>query len=273
MTLQAIEAAKIIKARCNDFKPKVAIALGSGSAGFAEQIKNKMEIPYSELPGFPHIGVKGHESKVILGQIKGVNVACLKGRAHYYEGFTNSEVQTMIRTLRALGTDIWFGTNASGSLHKNIGPGSLVVLKDHINFQFCNALVGPNEGGFGERFVALDEAYDKSFRQQLLDHADQLDIPIHEGVYVGVIGPAFETPAEINAFRILGGDLVGMSTVPEVTIARHCGMRVAVVAIITNFAAGMHSEALSHEVTLKGAKLGEANMTKLALRFIEKLPK
>ncbi len=269
MTQHAKQAAQIIQQKAPGFTPAIAIALGSGSGGIAQQIKNAIEISYEELPGFPLAHVKGHDNKVILGEINGVNVACLKGRAHYYEGFTNEHVQTMVRTLRLLGAQTWFATNASGSLHPQMKPGSLVVLKDHINFQFRNVLVGPNDDEFGERFISMENAYDRDYRAKLAVYASQLGISITEGVYVGVLGPVFETPAEIRAYKTLGADLVGMSTIPEVTVARHCGMKVAVIAIITNLAAGMNPEQLSHEVTLKGAQLGEQQLTKLLLRFIE----
>lgn len=269
MTQHAVDAAKIIKEKHPEFKARLAFALGSGSAELAKKINKVAEIPYSDLPGFPQLAVKGHGSSVILGDINGVNVACLKGRAHYYEGFSNEMVQTMVRTLHLLGCDTWFATNASGSLHKEVTPGSLVILKDHINFQFRNALVGPNDDCFGDRFVAMEDVYDPGLRKKLKVYAKDLNVDVTEGIYLGVLGPAFETPAEINAYRILGADLVGMSTIPEVTVARHCGMKVAVLAIITNLAAGMHEESLSHEVTLKGAKLGEEKLTQLALRFIE----
>jgi len=269
MTQHAKQAAQIIQQKAPGFTPAIAIALGSGSGGIAQQIKNAIEISYEELPGFPLAHVKGHDNKVILGEINGVNVACLKGRAHYYEGFMNEHVQTMVRTLRLLGAQTWFATNASGSLHPQMKPGSLVVLKDHINFQFRNVLVGPNDDEFGERFISMENAYDRDYRAKLAVYASQLGISITEGVYVGVLGPVFETPAEIRAYKTLGADLVGMSTIPEVTVARHCGMKVAVIAIITNLAAGMNPEQLSHEVTLKGAQLGEQQLTKLLLRFIE----
>lgn len=269
MTQHAREAAKIILQHAPNFSPKIAIALGSGSAGLAEQIEMVAEIPYEKLPGFPVGHVKGHDNKVILGHVEGVPVACLKGRAHYYEGFANEQVQTMVRTLYCLGARTWFATNASGSLQPQMKPGSLVILKDHINFQFRNVLVGANDDSFGDRFVSMENVYDRVLRQRIAVHANQMGINVTEGVYLGVMGPAFETPAEIRAYKLLGADLVGMSTIPEVTVARHCGMQVAVIAIITNLAAGLSAEELSHELTLKGAKLGEANLTKLMLKFIE----
>lgn len=269
MTQYAKQALAIIQQKAPGFVPALAIALGSGSGGLARQIKNAIEISYADLPGFPVGHVEGHDNKIILGEINGVKVACLKGRAHFYEGFTNEHVQTMVRTLHLLGAQTWFATNASGSLHAQMKPGSLVMLKDHINFQFRSVLAGPNDNEFGERFLSMENVYDREYRTKLALYANQLNIDITEGVYLAVLGPMFETPAEIRAYKILGADLVGMSTVPEVTVARHCGMKVVAIAIVTNLAAGMNPEQLSHEVTLKGAQLGEERLTKLLLRFIE----
>lgn len=269
MTQHAKQAVQIIQQKAPGFAPTLAIALGSGSGGVAQHIKNTIEIPYTDLPGFPIGHVKGHDNKVILGDINGVKVACLKGRAHFYEGFSNEHVQTMVRTLRLLGAQTWFATNASGSLHAQMKPGSLVMLKDHINFQFRSVLTGPNDDEFGERFLSMENVYDRDYRSKLAIYASQLNIDITEGVYLAVLGPMFETPAEIRAYKTLGADLVGMSTVPEVTVARHCGMKVVAIAIVTNLAAGMNPQPLSHEVTLKGAQLGEERLAKLLLRFLE----
>lgn len=158
----------------------------------------------------------------------------------------------MVRTLKLLGCETWLATNAAGSLRENLKPGSLVLVKDHINFQFNNALVGPNEDDFGSRFVSMEDAYDPILRTKFLQIVDHLSINLPEGVYIGVLGPAFETPAEIKAYRLLGADVVGMSTIPEVVIARHCGMRVAVISVVSNFAAGMTEEKVTHEQTLRG---------------------
>jgi len=271
MTKTAIDSAKIIQERSSNFKPKLTIVTGSGLGVLADQIEDATVIPYADLPGFHTPKVEGHGGELYLGHLKGVPVACMKGRAHFYEGIDNKVVQTMVRTMKLLGSEIWLATNASGSMRQEVGPGSLVMLKDHINFQFNNPLVGSNNEEFGGRFVSLEDAYDPHLRREIFQTAKSLGIELTEGVYVAVIGPSFETPAEIKAFRTLGGDLVGMSTVPEVIVARHCGMRVAVISAITNLAAGMSEQTVTHDETLRGAKLASNNLIQLILGFIEKL--
>lgn len=269
MTLAAYDALKKIRHRAPDFQPKLAIVLGSGLGDLTNEIEDPVIISYHELPGFHKPSIEGHAGNLYLGKIKGVSVACLQGRAHYYEGADNHAIKTMVRTLKLLGCETWFGTNAAGSLRKEIRPGSLVLVKDHINFQFTNVLVGVNEDDFGLRFVSMEDAYDSGLRAQLLKIAKQLQIDLSEGIYLGALGPAFETPAEINAFRILGADLVGMSTIPEVIVARHCGMRVAVISVVSNFAAGLTEEKVTHNLTLRGVKLATEKLTQLVLAFIE----
>ena len=271
MTKNAREAAEIIQKKCPHIKPKVAIVLGSGLGALAGEIKDPTVISYADLPGFHTPKVEGHGEKLYVGTIKGVPVACLQGRAHFYEGVDNATVQTMVRTLKLIGCEMWLATNASGSIRPDVGPGRLVVINDHINFQFNNPLVGPNDDAFGERFVPMEDVYDRPSRQALADIAKSLNIELEEGVYIGVLGPSFETPAEIRAFRTLGADVVGMSTVPEVIVARHCGMRVVVIAAITNFAVGVSQERVTHERTLKGAKMAADHLIQLVRGFIETL--
>ncbi len=271
MTKAAIDSAKMIQKRIPNFKPKLTMVTGSGLGVLADHIENATVIPYAELPGFHAPKVEGHAGEMHLGYLKGVPVACLKGRAHFYEGIDNNAIKTLVRTMKLLGTEIWLATNAAGSMRQEVGLGSLVVLKDHINFQFNNPLVGPNDEEFGGRFVSLEDAYDPQLRRELLEIAKSLNIELTEGIYVAVLGPSFETPAEIQAFRTLGGDLVGMSTVPEVIIARHCDMRVAVISAVTNLAAGMSERQVTHDETLRGAKLAQENLIQLILSFIEKI--
>ncbi len=271
MTVQATESSEIIKQKLPQFQPEIAIVLGSGLGVLAEHIDNPTVVPYEQLPGFHKPGVEGHGGKLFLGHLQGVPVMCLQGRAHFYEGVDNETIQTMVRTARALGCKTWLATNASGSLHADTPPGSLVAIKDHINLQFNNPLVGPNDDNFGPRFIGMEDAYNAQMRKELAAIARSLNIPLKEGVYLGVLGPSFETPAEINAFRILGADLVGMSTIPEVIAARHCGMKVMAIAVITNLAAGMHNVNLTHDETLKGAKLGAQSLVQLVLKFLENM--
>ena len=191
-----------------------------------------------------------------------------QGRLHYYEGAANTEIQVLVRTLKLLGCEILLVTNAAGSLNLSAAPGSLMLITDHINFQFNHPLVGPNHNEFGPRFVNMENAYDRDLRALMQTTAVEQDIELHQGVYLGVLGPTFETPAEIKAFKLLGADAVGMSTVPEVIIARHCGLRVVVVSAITNYATGLSESELSHEETLRYGNKASGNLWTLVENFI-----
>ena len=270
-TTSAHRATAIIQQRVPHFKPKIGIVLGSGLGGFADLLDDAVSIPYGELPGFPNTTVIGHGGCMTLGKMSGVNVVCLAGRAHRYEGNTDETVKTYVRTLKLLGCDYFLATNASGSLREDVGPGELMVITDHINMQPGNPLVGPNDDEFGPRFLPVDTAYDKNLREQLLKSAQNEHISLHEGVYIAVLGPNYETAAEIRAFRLLGADAVGMSTVPEVLIAHHCGMKVAVIATITNFATGLNKTAHSHDDVVHTASLAVEKLKRLISRFIATL--
>ena len=269
MKLSSYDALKEIQHRCPHFQPKLAILLGSGLGGLADKIERPTIISYHKLSGFYKSSIEGHAGNLYLGNINDVPVACLRGRVHYYEGADNNAIKIMVRTMKLLGCEMWLGTNAAGSLHPDIKPGNLVLINDHINFQFNNVLVGVNDDDFGQRFVGMEDVYDPNLRVQFFKIAHQLQIPLFEGVYVGVLGPSFETPAEIKAFRILGADLIGMSTIPEVIVARHCDMRVAVISVVSNFAAGLTQEKVTHKQTLCGVKLATENLSKLISTFIK----
>lgn len=262
----------MIQSQHPSFKPKVGIILGSGLAAFADHLENPITLPYETLPGFPKITVSGHHGEMILGSLNQTEVVCLKGRAHSYEGSNHEEVKTYVRTLRLLGCKYFIATNASGSLHMDMPPGEIMLITDHINFQANNPLIGPNEEAFGPRFFPLDNAYDKTLRFHLLETADKLAIKIHQGVYACVMGPNYETAAEIRAFRMLGADAVGMSTVPEVLVANHCGMHVAALATITNFATGLSELSHSHEDVLTVANQAAKKLTTLLAEAISTLP-
>lgn len=271
----AKEAVAIIKKRAPNFVPKVGIILGSGLGAISNEIQNAVIIPYSDLPNFSvdDSTVAGHSNLLHLGILKGVPVACLEGRSHTYEGILPAieVLRTTIRTLKLLGCEIMLTTNAVGSLRKEVGPGSLVAVKDQINFLFSNPLIGTNDDEFGERFVSMDNAYDAKLREKMLAVAKKINIPMTEGVFLATSGPTFETHAEIRAFKILGADLVGMSTVHETILARHCGMKVVTVSTVTNLAAGLSDEILSHDNVLKMGKLNSENLAKLFLAFIAEL--
>lgn len=264
-------AAATIKERLPSFQPTIGIVLGSGLGSFAEQLDDAVSINYDQLPGFPKVTVHGHGGNVVLGTLSGVGVVCLQGRAHSYEGSNHDTVKTYIRTLRLLGCKYFLATNASGSLREDVGPGELMLITDHINMQPGNPLVGPNDDDFGPRFLPLDNAYDKGMRDRLLMIANEEDIALNQGVYLSVLGPNYETAAEIRAFRIMGADAVGMSTVPEVLIANHCGMKVAVIATITNYATGLAQTSHSHDAVVAMASKAAEKLSRLVKRFVSEL--
>lgn len=249
-------------------KPTIGFILGSGLGPLADAIEDADVIPYDDLPGFPISTIKGHAGRLVIGKLCGVSVACLQGRVHAYEGTSSDHIKTLVRTLKLLGCEELIITNAAGSLREEVPPGDLVIIKDHINFQHSNPLIGPNDDEFGPRFVSLDDVYDADLRGQLQAGAKRLNMHVTEGVYLSVLGPVFETHAEIRAFRTLGADMVGMSTVPEAIVARHCGLRIAAVSAICNFGAGMSPQHLSHEVTLQGAQLAIDKLINLIKEFL-----
>jgi xanthosine phosphorylase len=270
-TTSAHLAAAFIQNKALHFKPKIGIVLGSGLGEFANQLEDPIVIAYDDLPGFPSTTVKGHGGCLTLGKMAGISMVCLSGRAHRYEGNTDETVKTYVRTLKLLGCDYFLATNAAGSLREDVPPGELMLITDHINMQPGNPLVGPNDDAFGPRFLPLDDAYNLGLREQLLSAAAAENIQLHQGVYIAVLGPNYETAAEIRAFKILGADAVGMSTVPEVLIAHHCGMKVAVISTITNFATGLNKTAHSHDDVLDTAANAVAKLKRLLNRFVTTL--
>ncbi|KTD00761.1 purine-nucleoside phosphorylase [Fluoribacter gormanii] len=262
-------AANYIKKLYPSFKPTIGVVLGSGLGKFADELQDSIKISYEELPGFPKITVQGHGGNFILGYWNNVGVVCLQGRAHTYEGLENYEtVKTYIRTLKLLGCDYFIATNASGSLREDVGPGELMLISDHINLQPSNPLIGSNDDEFGPRFYPLDNAYDKQMRFDLLSISAKNSIKLTEGVYISVLGPHYETAAEIRAFKVWGADAVGMSTVPEVLVANHCGMRVAVIAMITNYATGLSKTAHSHDSVVAMAESAAEKLNLILKQYI-----
>ena len=249
--------------------PRVGIVLGSGLGAVAEAVSDAVVVPYEELPGFPRPTVAGHAGSAVLGRIGDVPVAVFQGRAHLYEGGPMELIRTPIRTLQAAGAEILVLTNAAGSLRAEVGAGSLMAITDHINMTGRNVLAGPNDDAIGPRFPSLRDAYDPELLARLHTAADEIHVTLHDGVYLAVEGPSFETPAEIRAFRTLGADAVGMSTVPEVILARHAGLRVVAVSAITNLAEGMGGEELSHAQTLRNAEIAARDLVRLVQRFAE----
>jgi xanthosine phosphorylase len=253
------------------FRPHVGVILGSGLGAVADAIEDPIVIGYEQLPGFPRPTVEGHAGKVVQGYIGGLPVAILQGRAHLYEGGPIDELRAPVRWLKAAGAEILVQTNAAGSLRPEVGPASLMAITDHINLMGVNVLIGPNDDSIGPRFPAMGRAYDPELLAQLRAAAAQLGIALAEGVYVGWSGPAFETAAEIRMIRTLGGDAVGMSTVHETVVARHCGLRVAAISAITNLAEGLSEVPLSHEQTLADAARAATDLARLLVAFIPTL--
>lgn len=264
-------AAEKIKSLAPQFKPLIGIVLGSGLGSFAETLTDAITINYQDLPGFPSPHVFGHAGKMVLGNLDGVDIVCLQGRAHSYEGNNHDTVKTYVRTLKLLGCEYFLATNASGSMRPDIEPGELMLITDHINLQPGNPLIGENDDDFGPRFFPLDNAYDADLRQKLMHIAEQQNTPLHEGIYLSVVGPNYETAAEIRAFQKLGADAVGMSTVPEVLVACHCGLKVAVIAIITNFATGLDNTSHCHNAVVKQASEAAVRLNKLLKQFVVEL--
>lgn len=265
------KAKDMILGKIGSLKPKVAIILGSGLGGLASQIENPVTIPYKDLPGFPILTIPGHSGEVVAGKLNGVEILALKGRQHFYETHDAYPLKTLIRTLKAVGIETLFLSNAAGSLRPHIKVGELMMITDHINYMGFNPLVGPNDDDFGPRFPPLSDAWDPQMNQILKQVAEKHGLPLHEGVYVAFRGPSFETPAEIRMAQTLGGDAVGMSSVPDCIIARHCGLKVIGCSCITNMGAGMSAEKLSHSHTLENAKKGAANFEKLVFEFVARL--
>lgn len=263
------QVAAQLKTAYPGYQPQIAVVLGSGLGGFVDHLEDRVVIPYADLPGFPISSVHGHAGKLVLGRTSGKDVICLQGRAHPYEGENHAAVKMYVRTLQRLGCKYFIATNAVGSLNKDAQPGELMLINDHINFQSSNPLVGPNDDDFGPRFLPVDQAYNIKLREQFLKTASELNIQLHQGVYFAVLGPNYETAAEIRAFRLLGADVVGMSTVPEVLIAHHCGMKVAVISTITNFATGLNTTDHDHQDVVKVAARGGEKLNQLLCRWIQ----
>jgi len=271
MGLDSNVAADFIKTAAQGFTPRVGIILGSGLGGLADKIDVVASIDFADIPDFPQSTVEGHVGRLILGRLGGMPVVCMQGRIHLYEGIDPQDLAVPVRVLKLLGIEILLVTNAAGSFHEKVGPGRLMLINDHINFTSRNPLIGENDETFGPRFFSMEEAYDPILIEHLKAVAKGLKIDVTEGVYLHYLGPNFETPAEINAFRVLGADAVGMSTVPEVLVARHCGLRVAAISNITNLVAGLSKTKLSHEQTLECAKLAAQDLEKLVIVFLETL--
>jgi purine-nucleoside phosphorylase len=241
----ADSAAQLILNR-TALRPKIGLVLGSGLGAFADSLTGATRVPYAEIPSFPQSTAIGHAGQMVLGNAGNVPVAAMQGRVHLYEGYSPQEVTFPIRVFRRMGVRAVILTNAAGGINLGYSQGALVVIRDHINLQGANPLAGPNDDRFGVRFPDMTQAYAKDYRQIARQEAAKLNIPQHEGVYAALLGPSYETPAEIEYLRRIGADLVGMSTVAEVIAARHMGMDVLAISCVTNMAAGILDQPLSH---------------------------
>ncbi len=264
---RSADLAALIRTRTGAEPVRVGLILGSGLGHLAGAVDGAA-IDYADLPGFPHAGVSGHNPKLVVGDLEGVRVAVFGGRAHYYEAGDPAAMRLPLEVLKALGAEALIATNAAGSLRADIRPGDLMLLSDHINFSGLNPLIGePTDA----RFVPMTDAHDPALRARLRAAADAEGVTLPEGVYAWYSGPSFETPAEIRAIRTLGGDAVGMSTVPEVILARFLGLKVAAISTITNMAAGLSDEKISHEHTKAMAPLGAAKLERVLRRMLRDL--
>ena len=253
--LQANKAAKFILAKTK-LRPRIALVLGSGLGAFADKFENAIKIPYAKIPHFPQSTAIGHAGQLVLGKIGGIAVAGMQGRVHLYEGYSAREVAFPIRVFARIGVKALIVTNAAGGINLSYSEGALVAIRDHINLQGANPLIGPNDDRFGPRFPDMTRAYDPEFRGFVAEAQKNLRRDFHEGAYLAVAGPNYETPGEIHAFRTMGADLVGMSTVPEVLAARHSGIRVLGISCVTNMAAGITGQTLTaEEVFETGARV------------------
>lgn len=265
------KCAAFIKDAAGDTLPKVAMVLGSGLNSLADALDDPQVFSYADLPGFPKPTVEGHAGRMLIGSLEGKPVICMQGRAHAYEGHSSEKLAFSTRVLWALGVEILVLTNAAGSLQQAAGPGSLMAITDHINFSGVNPLVGVNDDRFGPRFPDVTAAWDKDLTITFQKCAQKIGFTLHEGTYLMAKGPNFETPAEIQAFRVMGADAVGMSTVPECLVARHVGMRVCGVSSITNYAAGMTGGELTHDETMEFGAVAAVNLEKLLRAFVERI--
>jgi len=253
----ASRAAEFIRSKTK-LRPLIGLVLGSGLGAFADELTSATRIPYRRIPNFPLSTIEGHAGALVIGRVGAVPVAVMQGRVHLYEGYSAKEVGFPLRVLERTGVRAAILTNAAGAINGEYRQGDLVVIRDHINLQGTSPLVGPNDDRFGPRFPDMTEAYWKPYREIALREAKRLGIDAHEGVYAALVGPSFETPAEIRYLKMIGADLVGMSTVPEVIVARQMGMRVLGVSCATNMAAGILGQPLSHaEVMAGGARVKE----------------
>lgn len=252
------------------FSPEYGVILGSGLGGFTDDMEIEFILPYNEIPNFPVSTVDGHKGALVFGTVNGKNVVAMQGRFHYYEGYTMKEVTFPVRVMKHLGVEKLVVSNASGGVNQNYKVGSIVIIKDHINFMPDHPLRGKNDLRFGPRFVNMSEPYSRKMMAKAKEIAAELDIAVEDGVYLGIQGPTFETLAEYRMVRLLGGDCVGMSTVPEVIVARHMELETFGISVITDMGNEESIDTISHEEVLEAAREAEPNVRKLIKELITK---
>jgi purine-nucleoside phosphorylase len=254
-----------------DISPEIALTLGSGLGGLAERIEDRVVIPYAEIPNFPEVTVSGHAGNLILGHLAGKHVIAMQGRFHYYEGYVLRSITLPVRIFKELGASVYIVTNAAGGLNKSFAAGDIMLITDHINLTGANPLIGPNDDSLGPRFPDMSEAYDGKLLKLAKQVAAEKSIHVREGVYVGVSGPNYETPAELRFLSMIGGNAVGMSTVHEVIVARHAGLRVLGISCISDVATPDGKHPLTHEQVVAQAETTGPTIGKLIKGVIEKL--
>jgi purine-nucleoside phosphorylase len=269
---EKIEQAAAMIQKQSSVQPRIGLILGSGLGVLADEIEEADVIPYEKIPHFPVSTVEGHAGRLVIGRLKGQAVIAMQGRFHLYEGYPLEAVTFPIRVMKRLGVETALITNAAGGINESFRAGDLMLIRDHINFMFRNPLVGPNDPELGDRFPDMTEAYDADLRRLAKGVAEKLGIDLKEGVYAAMLGPSYETPAEIRMLRTVGGDAVGMSTVPEVIVARHAGIRVLGISCIANMAAGILPQPLSHEEVMETAERVKETFLRLVKGILRELP-
>jgi purine-nucleoside phosphorylase len=254
-------------------RPKIGLVLGSGLGAFADELSDAVRGPYSQIPSFPLSTAIGHTGQMVIGKVGDVPAAVMQGRVHLYEGYSAEQVAFPVRVLGGMGVRALIVTNAAGGINTKYTQGALVVISDHINLQGQNPLVGANDERFGPRFPDMTQAYWKPYREMALKAARKLGKTVHEGVYAGLLGPSYETPAEIRYLRMIGADLVGMSTIPEVITAQHMGMKVLGISCVTNMAAGILDQPLNHQEVLDTAERVKEDFVGLLRAALEEVVK
>ena len=253
------------------YKPQIGLILGSGLGAIADQIEDAEFYNYNELPNFPISTVEGHAGRLVIGNFQGKQVVAMQGRFHFYEGYNMQEVTFPVRVMKLLGVEKLIVTNAAGAVNKDFTPGDLMLINDHINLSGSNPLFGKNLSEFGTRFPDMSNAYDKDLRNKIKEIAKNLNIELREGVYAMFTGPTYETPAEVRMARILGSDAVGMSTVPEVIVANHSGMKVMGISCMTNMAAGILEQPLNHEEVMETSERVRESFITLITNIIKEI--